>query len=315
MRRVLFVLLLTGCNAPTIGVAAVDGAADTTADGGLDAGPEVRTCPSVRSPFETGAICSGHDEDDDCTPDECDDCPNVIQDTPLTGRDPIRGGESCAFGAEPIRNRLLFDNFETADPRWRDPWKHFYADERLSLAGGSARIGNIGSERIAWIEAGAGARDVIATAVVRITDRSGGGFAGLSLRTATTTPTTAYLCVLDGGLLMVAAQACTSSGSCEMKMIREGTTDLRKPLDGDWSQRVLMRGVARNTATGVRVDCQAFPVPRTVTDVAATLRTIDASKNTVGAELKSIVLKDGEVGVVAHFARIEVESLDVLVGE
>src|SRR5687767_9623331 len=72
-----------------------------------DSGTEV--IPDGPYTLPDGRVCTGHDEDKDGVPDDCDNCPNVFN--PSQAGDMI--GSACAVPPAfiPSPTRLLFDPF------------------------------------------------------------------------------------------------------------------------------------------------------------------------------------------------------------
>lgn len=150
-----------------------------------------------------GRICTGHDEDGDGVPDECDNCPNVAN--PTQGGAAI--GSACAPGSDfiPSPTRLLFDPFRSLSS-----WKASgtgagvfdMGPDMDSVVGGSTAVSEC--ETVApmrcplWFllgTTGAGSSSIVATTTFSVDDEANGS-AGLMLR-ANGDPKKFYLCALS----------------------------------------------------------------------------------------------------------------------
>ena len=120
--RLAFVALLVGCNAPAIEVTTADtGATDTAA---ADVATDTREpCKTVK--FD-GAVCEGHDEDDDCTPDDCHSCPNVPQDPNFNAPGKATAGLACSYlkPFDTITNGGTARDTRAGLPVCTFPWSH-----------------------------------------------------------------------------------------------------------------------------------------------------------------------------------------------
>ncbi len=196
-------------------VASVDGGEDVTIDETeLDAPDEEVVADTGPFTLPDGRVCTGHDEDGDGVPDECDNCPNVANPTQAGSAVGAACAPSTAFIPSP--QRLLFDPFKSISA-----WRSYgtgggvfqVAADDDSLSGGSL------TDELKFIEGttGSGSSAVVATTTFSIaeegTPRDGGvddtgasrdggvdgGSAGLLLRInpSDTSPRGFYLCAVS----------------------------------------------------------------------------------------------------------------------
>jgi hypothetical protein len=299
--RVAWIVLLLGCEAPHISVAA---APDSATDSSVDA---PKTCKEILGP--DSKVCTGPDEDDDCIRDACDDCPNVPQEVPVV-RAPGQAavGKSCMMFApfDTVTRRLFFDPF-TDVAAWTEITPPLGPDEALHIVDGAAQFGFAG-DRVAWVDATNTAADVIATTVFEAAGRM-----GVVLRYSPV-ERTGYTCTVIGALLEIATIQCTSGdfGDCRFKlMTTPGGVTLSKSVP-TWERRMLLRAAIIATPTGAKLACQAFPAPKTVDDIKATLRNVDeVDKWTLTADLVNPAAS-GAVGMFSRGGQARISSFDVL---
>lgn len=300
MRRLLFALVLgvSACEAPPIRLA------DAGTDGGVDA---PKTCPTVYGP--DGAPCTGPDEDGDCIPDTCDDCPNVPQPLPPGRAGGIATvGRACVHPSPPfdqLAKRLRFDACTTPGP-W-SPTALNEAD-RWSVREGVAGLGQAGGAPTwALLSSAANLEDVSVLARIRLVE---GETAGILLRVDTLSSLRGYFCLVDAGKLrIVESQACTVSGCNLLLPLDDGGVPSMRPIPiPDTSQWFYLRA----TVVGRTLECQAYPASDDPGGIR--LREAPPNGNTVRAVVpeSQALLARGNIGFFARFTRLEVSSVDVL---
>jgi hypothetical protein len=294
--RAIGLLLVVGCTAPRVVVLPEDAASDGSS---VDAA----VCRSkVKAP--EGGTCAGDDEDHDCTPDPCDDCPNVPQEPKAASEGDAIAGEACVhprFGT--VTRRSFFDPFATVDA-WVSP----PSNETLHAKNGSLFLGELGS-RLAYAAATASDGAVVATAVFVVPD--GGAAMGIALRYSPETRE-GWVCQLEGNTVRLATLRCSVDSTCATEELRDAMGNpvekfLSLPL---WSGRILLRAAVATSGSGAVLECQAFHAP-TITEVNGTLQSTSTS-TTVRFEVASPIHASGVVGLYASQRQIEVESIDVL---
>lgn len=300
VRRPLLALVLgvVACEAPPIRLA--------PSDAGVDA-PKV--CAKVIGP--DGATCTGPDEDGDCIPDACDDCPNVPQRLP-SGRAAGIGavGASCVPPSSPfdvLTRRVRFDPFATSGP-----WSSYHATEgaRWSSVDGVASLGQpLTAAAYALLSAGSELDDVSVLARVRMVD---GESAGLAVRAKGSFGSfDGYLCVVrDGSLLLARAQSCSVSSCNVILALTDGsgvTAGRAMPFTNTNEWFYLRVSIVDRT-----IECQAYSSPDAPDAIA--LRNLPPNENTVRAVVEDgpAALTKGGVGFLTTRTRLEVSSVDVL---
>lgn len=284
-----------------------DDAGDTTASDGPFTLPD-------------GRICTGHDEDSDGVPDDCDNCPNVANPSQAGG--PI--GDACAasstFISAPLR--LLFDPFKSMSA-----WKAFGAGTGVfdvgpdmdSLVGGSL------SDELRFVQGstGAGSSAVVATTTITIVEESNGS-SGLLLRINGTDPKKFYLCALSlaNGFAVARADPGCAGGLCAPITFTTpigdgGTAPAQLPIPADIPHKPgdtigLRASVSVSMGDGGILgdfECRVFDPKRPST----LLMTDDkyAIKVTAGG---TRWFPTGEVGLYAQRSKSVFGSIDVLRG-
>jgi hypothetical protein len=306
VRIATLAVLLVACDAPSIHVAAADTAVDTH-----DTAPQ---CPTFKR--NDLSACAGDDDDRDCVPNECDDCPNIPQ-PPPTGRlnDPTTAGLSCIHPSFPALTKRFFFDPMTGIGAWR------------MLMGPNSLKANKGviefdGATIASMDPSPGTRDVVATTVMRFT--GGIRIGGLALRfSGDEIALTTYACVVDNeGTTLTAVytqKACTPS-SClwvpflDSKGAAARTNAPPAAIEGTW----FVLRAAIGTRDGKRVvECQAYPYSDDPVQMQS-LRLATPNANTVTGVIADPVpdFPDGTIGLIAGRAvtrsTIELASLDVL---
>lgn len=300
MRRPLLTLVLcvVACEAPPIGLAPTDAAIDT-----LDA----RVCAKVIGP--DGMTCTGPDEDGDCIPDSCDDCPNVPQRVPSGRAAGIAVvGSDCQHPSTPfdqIGKRLRFEPCSSTGP-WSS--SALVEGDRWSVAGGVAGLGQGGGDPT-WTLLSSSSRlvDVSVLARMRVID---GDTAGILFRADATFNLKAYFCVIDSGRLMLAQpMACALGGCTALLPLADGDgTPSVRPIVANTSSWFYLRGAI----VGRTLECQAYPAPDNPGD--GKLRDLPPNAYTVRAVVPdtATLLESGAVGFFANRTRVEISSVDVL---
>jgi hypothetical protein len=277
----------------------------------------VKVCREIVAP--EGGVCDPtFDEDGDCIPDECDDCPNVAQPLIVRSTGTAKAGAACIHPWAPFdraTQRLVFQSFSRANGIWIDDANSF-GDEKLRFEKGFARIGRIGgSERKAFLRAGAEARDIVVTATLRFVE--GAGIAGIAVRMAPTVPRTAYICGFgNNGTFGLRALACDVNGVCSNVAVVDPMTGAAAqkpiPMTIDFDLPMLVRASAKTNGDTVTLGCQLFPVP-TASEVAGSLLSFGSTENTVIVKDYTPAYASGEPGIYTFSTPLEVYSFDVLV--
>ncbi len=318
MRVVLLTTLLAaGCRAPAISVADHgDASIDTAANDAGDVAVETRTCEKVKAP--DGGVCEGrHDEDFDCVPDECDDCPSVPQEFKKVSAGTATAGDFCTHPTafNHATRRLVYDSFETEASSWTEWGGPAIPGEALAIHDGAAHLGALGSgDRFAALQADAGSRDAVALAWMRFPTAF--AHAGLALRLQKGPPSTGYFCVVQGGSIKLTYLKCDAGGTCSMKTFLQPSgaeVSLLFPMELDLIHPVVVRFGAKTTPAGVHLECQIFLTPRGPADVKLTLRALDTADHTLAFDVTAPIYPSGDVGLYAAGWPMVVDSLDVLV--
>jgi hypothetical protein len=252
-------VVLTSCEAPAIEVVAID----TGVDARVDAATDTRACDPVKAP--DGGVCDPRlDEDLDCTPDACDNCPNVPQAKIAVAKGPdIAGPECTGVGAfESIQRRLIFDGFATRLAAWRDD-PSALGESKLTVANGFARFGRAGDgARLIKLDARAGDRNVVVTTRMRFPETA--GYAAIALRVPLAPPYSFYGCNVNYpiGSFSLGANTCDAGGTCKPAALAE--MPIRKPLPTNvvLEGEFLIRASVITTPTGAKLGCEVFPAPK-----------------------------------------------------
>lgn len=294
------------CQAPSIGLAPGDA---SVSDG--EAAVDARTCAKVRAP--DGGVCgSPFDEDGDCTPDECDDCPNVPQEPIPSSRGIGTAGRACTHVPpfDTITRRVAFQGFAHDLLPWLDPDDAF-GDERLAFHDGYATVGRKGgSERAILLDLGLGTRDVVVSATLRLPS---GGTTGLLLRASVAKPHQSYVCLVQNAVFGVWAMTC-DAGACNGRFLpsEAGVASKSVPGDVEVDRGFYLRGAVQTlSSTRARLGCQIFPRPETSDDVARTLASLLTSEHTVVVET-DVMIASGESGLATGGSAVVIDSYDVL---
>jgi hypothetical protein len=280
-----------------------------------------------------GRVCTGHDEDNDGVPDECDNCPNVSNPSQAGGA----VGEACAPGSAFITapSRLLFDPFKSFSA-----WKPYgsgssifaLGDDMDSVVGGSALASECmkldgGAEmcNLPYLlgSTGAGMSAVVATSVMTVTEEASGS-AGLVMR-AFGTPKRFYVCavsVTNGFAVARAPDAGCDGGLCApitftMPLSDGGTGAAQLPIPSDVPHGIgIPIGIRASVTVSMGdggilgdIECRVFDPkkPETLTSTDPKY----AIKITAGG---TRWFPSGEVGVYAQRSKATFSSIDVLRG-
>jgi len=297
---------------------------DTDPGDGLSDGPY--TLPD-------GRVCTGHDEDNDGVPDDCDNCPNV--------GNPAQGGSSvggaCTPGSSfiPSPARLLFDPFLSL----RSDWKSFGAGVGAFMLGDDAVIGGTSSTSVCSTNdagatacplfflagsTGAAASAVVVTTTVRVIEENIGS-AGLMFRVSgPDTAKKSYLCaisVVNGFAVARIPDTGCNGGPCQpvtFTMPTEaGTVPAQVAIPNDiphgLGDLIGLRASASASmgdgGTTGEIECRVFDPKR-----PETLTSTDpkyAIKLAVGG---TRWFPTGEIGVYAQRSKAAFGSVDVLRG-
>lgn len=297
---------------------------DATTDGELDTPsfPDTYTLPD-------GRVCSGHDEDQDGVPDECDNCPNVFNPDQEVGSATAVGARCApakAFIAAP--SRLLFDPFTSLDN-----WKLFGSGSGVFSLGpeGDSLVGGSLGEELPFVvgSVGAGASAAVATTTMTIVDEATTapfGSAGLLLRVSSDAAKKFYLCAVsyrNGFALARAPDGGCNGGLCAPLTFSmppgDGGTPVpaQLPIPADIPHKlgdtigIRMSVTASMGDGGILgdIECRVFDPKR-----PETLTSTD-SKYALKATAGGLRwFPAGEVGLYSQRARAVFGSIDVLRG-
>lgn len=161
---------------------------DVATEAAVDAVPEAYTLPD-------GRVCSGHDEDGDGVPDNCDNCPNVKNPDQAGGAIGTACLPASPFIAPSSASRLLFDPFRSLSS-----WKPAGTGAGVFVEGldGDSFLGGTtadGDLRFVFDKIGAGTSAVVLTTEISLLEDGGTGSAGTLLRV--TSDFRFYLCALS----------------------------------------------------------------------------------------------------------------------
>ncbi len=321
--------LAFGCSFPNYTTSPAATADADDADVSVDTGPEV---PVDTGPYimGDGRVCTGHDEDGDGVPDECDNCPNV-KNPGLAGHDI---GDACNSNMlNGLTTRLAWDPFLTFTPG--TIWNYFgSADGAFALDTDNDSIlgGSTGDADLRFLAgpvgASPGASGVAVTAVVSIEAEAGSlPNAGLLARVDGSAGKQFFLCGYRAGAGMfnlLRSQTGTScdGGSCGVSAFDydsgvASTSQLDFPSDVPHAigTRVGLRitvtaGGGDGGTTPGDIECRVFNP-----DFPDALQSSDpryAMKLTVSPSSRWIA--QGDVGAYAQGSKLKVYSMDIIKG-
>jgi hypothetical protein len=186
---------LASCHAPAVAVDPPDARDDGSADGAetaTDTFVDARVCPTFR---KDGDPCTGHDEDGDCIPDECDDCPGLANEDQIVGARAV--GKECLHLEAPFAEateRFTFEDF-TSMPTWQHvlqfPAEDFVVDgdELVGGIAGSSATPYLRNTRSAL------GRTIVVTTVFTMVETPGVVAVMLDVEAA---PARLFACVVNG---------------------------------------------------------------------------------------------------------------------
>ncbi len=336
---------LDGCNA-IIGLPAYDFTDDASPsdDGASGDDTAVDSARIDTGPVDTGAyvlgdgrVCTGHDEDQDGVPDECDNCPNVAN-PGLAGKDVGNACASSILGAS--ATRLAFEPFRAFTPgttwSYLGPVDGAFAlgGDGDSIVGGSTTdpSGTFPIVRFLFGPSGAspGASGVAVTAVLSVQAEAGTlPHAGLLARVDGAGDKQFFSCGVGAGvgyfyLLRSSVGASCDGGGCGVNAFQldggaGNTSEMAFPSDvphgiGDKiGVRITVTASGAGSDGGVApgdVQCQVFnpsaPSTLLATDLTHAMR--------LTATPSSRWIASGDVGVYAAGAKVQIHSLDILKG-
>lgn len=270
-----------------------------------------------------GRVCSGHDEDGDGVPDDCDNCPNVANPDQAGSDIGTACAPASAFIAAP--SRLLFDPFRSFG--WTTfgsgPGVFQSAPDGDSIAGGTTGVD------LPFVVGmtGAGASAVVVTTTVTIveeaSDNAGPG-AGVLLRVNGSPTKRFFLCgvsTVSGFAAQRAPDGGCTGGVCAAVTftyaVDGGTAPAQFTIPADIPHKIGDTIGLRASATaslgdgGILGDfeCRVFDPKR-----PETLKSTDskyAAKVTAGG---ARWMPSGEIGLYAQRAKAVFGSVDVLRG-
>lgn len=272
-----------------------------------------------------GRTCTGHDEDKDGVPDECDNCPNVGN----PGQEGGAIGSACMPGAEfiPSPSRLLFDPFRSLSE-----WKSYGSGASAFQVGAdsdSVIAGSATTDELPFLVAASGAASssVVVTTTLTVTEEASTvpvGSAGVLLRVNGDTDKRFYVCVVGYrsgfGIAWTPTTAC-NGGTCDVKTfagaVDGGTMAYQGPIPGDLPHamgdtigvRASVATVATDGGTSTTIECRVFD-PK----VSATLTSTDTKYSQKITVTGPRSFPSGEVGLYASRSRASFGSVDLLRG-
>jgi len=296
---------------------------ETEGDSGVSDGPYV---------LPDGRVCTGHDEDNDGVPDDCDNCPNVFN--------PDQAGSSVGTACVPTNAfipspaRLLFDPFISLS----SDWKAFGTGTGVFMLGADALTGGTPSETVCTKtdtgtvcpmpflagSTGSGASAVVVTTTMRVLEESSGS-AGLLFRiSGPESGKKAYLCaisVVNGFAIARVPDPGCNGGNCQPLLFTvptdAGTKNAQIPIPNDIPHGLgdtigLRASVTASMGDGGilgDIECRVFDPrrPETLTSTESKY----ALKITAGG---TRWFPSGEVGIYAQRSKASFGSIDVLRG-
>ncbi len=273
-----------------------------------------------------GRSCTGHDEDGDGVPDECDNCPNV-QNKSQTGGDV---GDACKGNVAflPTSTRLLFDPLRSISG-----WKPFGAQPETgpaalfvvdkdgdSLLGGSTSDSDL---RFLVGGTGSGGSATVVTTIMDVQGEDTGGSAGVLLRVTGSPQSKFFICALSVANGFAAARApdtgCSGGGCGPVAFplsLADGGVSIAQlaippevphgPSDTIGLRASVTKG---DGATSGDFECRIFD-PK----VPSSVLTTDTRYSVKVPVPTSRWLPSGEVGLYAQKSRTQFLSVDVLRG-
>jgi hypothetical protein len=185
-----------GCHAPTVQIDPADATGDApvadASDGGAPEADVAHCDPVFRA---DGSVCIGHDEDHDCVPDDCDDCPSIAD----PDQTPVAVGNACLHHEAPFdraSTRFVFDPFQKV-PNW--PETLTWPTDKFTLdPSGDAILGGTLDDApfMRWPD-GLEGKTVVATTVVTLLDTIGVAALLLSVEIDGGGHSRTYGCVVD----------------------------------------------------------------------------------------------------------------------
>lgn len=298
-----------------------DGEPDFGSDGGAEAEAGC-TASDATFTFPDGRVCTGHDEDGDGVPDECDNCPNVANPEQSGGT----VGATCAPPMDIIAApaRLLFDPFTSLgswQPAGSGAGVFQLGGDCDSLAGGDST-----SEDLPFVTGmtGAGASAVVVTTTMTITaEGSSGGTAGVILR-VNGDPKKFYLCAVStrfGFALARTPDGGCTGGLCAPLTLQDKVGDAsvaeQFPIPSDVPHKIgdvigvraSVTASEGDAGASGKFECRVFD-PKNPATLTSTDTKYVASSTRTGAQW----YPSGEVGLYAQRARAVFGSIDVLRG-
>jgi hypothetical protein len=258
-----------------------------------------------------GRVCTGHDEDRDGFPDECDGCPNIDDPEQLSGSSL---GAACKPLApfHDVTKRLFFDAF-TDFGLWQSfggAGSPFALDaDKDSLSGGT-----IFDDHVRFITSPPNAKTSAMVATSIVTIREGGGRAGVLLRVSGD-PKQFFACEINLSLsVFIASRAPISGcagGPCKLETLDLGTSKAAQAIPADirrvYGSPIGIRAAITAGATGGTLECRVFDPQSPRVGLFA------AEKYLMSVPLEGASwIASGEVGLYAQGVRAQFSSLDVL---
>jgi hypothetical protein len=300
---------------------------DSSTDLGVDTAPDAPVCvgPYI---LTDGRACTGHDEDGDCVPDECDNCPNIAN-PGLAGKDV---GDACASSMLGFATRLALDPFTSFSG-----WQYYgsttgafqLAPDGDSIIGGSLSTGSTPDPDLRFIAGptgnGPGSAGVALTAIVTIQAEdpiANLPSAGLLARVNGTTGKEFFLCGVSTSVGFVLARTDAANpcdgGACNPLLIPLEAGSSQAAFPSDVPHAIGQQIGIRITITGASgdagttsgdIECRVFnPL------VPSTLQSTDP-KYAIRATLPtSRWIASGDVGAYAIRSKIQIHSMDILKG-
>jgi hypothetical protein len=316
----------TGCTWPdyTVDLLDQDATFDDVLDGETPSTTDTLVVDTAPYKLPDGRVCTGHDEDLDGVPDECDNCPNVVNPT-QTATGTV--GDACKAPPAmiPSTTRLYFDPFKKLGTDYKQfpmpdagPLPFTLGTDTDSIIGGVPDP-ETPPPPFRFIVAATGAdTSAVTVTTVMTMQLSDRGNAGILLR-VNGAPAKFFICALsvdDGFAAAHAPDAGCNGGPCGAVAFPLPTADggaiaAQVPIPADiphaLGDAIGFRATVTKSDTTGDFECRVFN-PK----VPATLTSTDAKYAVKVTIPSSRWLAAGEIGLYSQRAKTQFHSLDVL---